>query len=570
MYAIGADVTHDCFHSFTMTAPNYATLPRALTRLRLWSPLASDEVPLVTDLILDKEDQLEDIESRIQVLEEELQMLKSRRDNICEDLLAHRALIAPIRNLPLDVLSEIFSFIRTGIDIRYMEEEHISSTRTESSFDEDAPNMVGITTIKAPPILLSHVCSAWNCLVNQSGFLWSKLSLELDISYDGVCSASCLQRAENALASVIGRSNNTPLYVTLNWFQAHDKTEPEVISILSLFFGHSHRWKTANLAVDRASKRQLCRPMPILEALSFSLWRIADNPKVEHFFCQAPSLQTVTLRSSYALSRSKLLEASRLHTLIVEVEEGRSSGLPSVSQAKDFLSQCRSLRSLSWNAALRNTTGGDERPIVLPITVLKGSLYIDHLLPHILLPSIETFDLEVSTPTQSAGSVLSVIQEEYRSFLTTLRVCDPGFLTSNGRPWLLLERSIRRMFIQLGSFPQLHTLILVQSGEQGSECSFTDIPQRFPKLKTLSYTVWSDELDWPAIFSDVVSLVKAFRSASAAASLEKVELRFPGHDLSEEQRSVLRDVQQNGLCLEVRDADGEIMTMLADASYNAN
>lgn len=70
-----------------------------------------------------QEDKLDRVEQRIQTLELELQTAQTLREGLREDLLAHRALTAPIRSLPLEVLSDIFSFLCTGITIRYVEDQ---------------------------------------------------------------------------------------------------------------------------------------------------------------------------------------------------------------------------------------------------------------------------------------------------------------------------------------------------------------------------------------------------------------------------------------------------------------
>jgi len=537
------------------------------TRLRLWSPPASHEVAVNTNAITEEELRLNAIESQITFLEREISRLRHQGDELRQSLDARRSLSAPIRSLPLELLSEIFSLLCKGIFIDYMEQREplVDDDESESFSEEDRDyETIGFSRIHATSAVLSQVCSTWNNILSNSTFAWSTISIHLGIEEDpplALIFAQDMRKIENALTCVLGRSEGLPLHVSLSYYQEGDaEITPEILSIFAHLLGHIHRWKTANLRLSIAPRdqqvlSQLCAPMLALETLSFSLNHLASTSEangINNFFCQTPVLRTVTFSCPQAFQRSKLMWAN-LHTIEIEIP-GRGTQMPSISYVKSILSQCKALRSLTWNTILYTPEDSDIYPVVLPITTFKGNRDTVAFLPHVVLPDINTFDLTIPYAHSDASeSVLPGGLDGYRSIITSLHVT-PGF---EGGGY-----SVETMFSRLGSFPALNSLKVGQYNVQdGLACDFSEMPRRLPKLKELSYRI-SGEVSTSAL-GDVLSLVEAFKRPTGVEtslgnfpSLRIVHLHFLTAYLDEEQRSMLRAIRDRRLCLEVRDDSG--------------
>jgi len=156
-------------------------------RQRTWSPLAAEEIPVVVNAVSDASDRLDAIDSRIQSLEEELNRLQIQKDVTRRHLDAHRSLQAPIRSLPLELLSEIL-FLCTDTLISYQEDKNpIEDTLDPASdsepYDDDIEYLTtGTTDIYIPQVTLSKVCSTWNSVIDASTYAWSNISFTIQLS----------------------------------------------------------------------------------------------------------------------------------------------------------------------------------------------------------------------------------------------------------------------------------------------------------------------------------------------------------------------------------------------------
>lgn len=525
-------------------------LPSALhTRLRQWSPLTSNELSFIRDAVGNLKKDLDRSESRIRSLTEELRQLERERDGLRERLGTHQALMAPIRTLPFELLSEIFYLVCDDIDLSYSESEAYGSNYSGC-------RIVSNTVLSIPPLVLSQVCSTWNGLVNHGTSMWSKLSLSFALMTYQVKDDSFItgmQRIGYALACIFSRAGNAPLGVHLGCYndRSEKELEPDLRFVLARFLGQKHRWKSTSICFTPKSPIQLCGPMPALETLKFSVGsapRAAAplDAQVGHIFLEAPALRTVTFCSFEAFSRTRIFWAS-LHTLAFEIPDHEAE--LSSSQLMAVLMQCKSLRTLIWSARMGQMRS-DHEPVILPVTSLVAGLTADYLLPHVALPNIQ--NLTITVPNRNG---LTSVQERFRDMITTLELSGPGDFTEP-------------MLAQLGSFPEVQTLIVAHVGRGGLTCDLQEIPLRFPKLKFLSYKITASASYFHSILSRVVRLIKAFEQSRDGSGgfpsqkiysvLQKVELQgFEYESLSEEQQLMLRGVTDSGLVLEVPGKGGK-------------
>ena len=278
------------------------TLFDAHARQRTWSPLSSHETVLVNAELSKASDQVNELESLMLSPEQEFHKLKAQKDKLLRHFHVHQSLLAPIRSLPLEILSEIF-YHCTRIDIAYVEDRML-----EMATD--------VTTRSDVPVAaLSQVCSTWNIALANSLYAWSTICLSIhleDVSPPPRISIDEARKVEQTLARAVSRSGRSPLFISITCSQLQS-TKPmrkEQRCILDLLLDQCHRWKTANIILDINSKDdwilpKLSRHIPILHSLTFFLEMTVDTDEEEPLgasgsFSDAP----ISTPCHFQLSRS--------------------------------------------------------------------------------------------------------------------------------------------------------------------------------------------------------------------------------------------------------------------------
>ncbi|KAF7363710.1 hypothetical protein MSAN_01028800 [Mycena sanguinolenta] len=128
----------------------------------------------------------------------------------------HRALISPWRQLPTEILSEIFLF----------------TLNYRGDFDADEP----WNDDRAGTLRLCRICAAWRVIALRTPALWNTLSVRL-LDPQGPL---------EWVSIWLARSRSIPVYLQLLW---DSEALPEDInSVMSVFASHLHH--TAELAID--------------------------------------------------------------------------------------------------------------------------------------------------------------------------------------------------------------------------------------------------------------------------------------------------------------------------------
>ncbi|THU97278.1 hypothetical protein K435DRAFT_754194 [Dendrothele bispora CBS 962.96] len=183
--------------------------------------------------ILDARLQLEQCEASIKlansIIEEQkakLFELKRRKQTLEHTIEGYQSLDAPIRQLPLEILQEIFEFV--GVS-----EGHILIFKSGDNFPDEL-------TTRIPPLCLSHVCSAWRSLSLSTPGLWTTIEAILDSWNTSSIFDFILRNSQN---------QNTPLDITLRmssgvrWWSSSDSGIIPLRSITA----HSHRFRQLTL-----------------------------------------------------------------------------------------------------------------------------------------------------------------------------------------------------------------------------------------------------------------------------------------------------------------------------------
>lgn len=222
--------------------------------------------------VVDADPVLESLEERIAHCQYRLERLARDCEETRDSLETHRALLSPIRQLPLEVLEEIFLHC-------VKDQEFLTPTP------------------QTPPLLLSSICKLWRGVAHSSPQLWSSISITLS-------GESCIPNL--SLVKVwIERSGSSPLSFHLSQQGSGDTTadsfsNPSVT--LGLFVSHHARWRRVHL--------------------EYKDWRIETGlgklPKDASF----PMLESIYLKRGYWVERADmegistmLSTAPRLHSV---------------------------------------------------------------------------------------------------------------------------------------------------------------------------------------------------------------------------------------------------------------
>jgi hypothetical protein len=228
------------------------------------------EIPLIKALIQQKIEAIDSIDKGIKDLEGSLALLKAQREVNKVFIQNHRAMIAPVKQLPPDILSTVFLACLPPVEL------------TEASM---TPNH--------PAVVISHVCRQWRCLAFDTPLLWSRIQLflpwvnpqpyhhlyqETPVNDEEVAALfdSAVQRLYEMATIWLARSKGCPLSISMEaseggaglYILPHMRTVISLIlksleRLVDLLHGESQRWEQVRFrfAIDGSnpSKSQLSR-----------------------------------------------------------------------------------------------------------------------------------------------------------------------------------------------------------------------------------------------------------------------------------------------------------------------
>ncbi|SJL12576.1 uncharacterized protein ARMOST_16004 [Armillaria ostoyae] len=179
------------------------------------------DISLVKSVILAVEGDIQSIDDQLNHLEALKIRLLAERSHAAAELTNYRSLIAPVRRLPNEILSEIFSL-----------------TCTDMSDSIDA--------IKGPPWVLSHVCSLWRSICLSSPRLWSTVAIPP--------MNSKRYHVADILGSYLDRSHGLSLNLYLDARASTERVDVDRdgrhTSILRILHPHMSRWHKLVLCCD--------------------------------------------------------------------------------------------------------------------------------------------------------------------------------------------------------------------------------------------------------------------------------------------------------------------------------
>ncbi|KAJ7206762.1 hypothetical protein GGX14DRAFT_636897 [Mycena pura] len=238
--------------------------------------LRSNDVPLdseavvIRSIVSDGEDRIRALDAHVLHLQATLAQLSQRRDETVEHLRVHRAILSPVRRVPMELVCTIFEMA-------------------------SAQNRVKFGT---PPWQLGFICRSWRQYALSCPLLWSSVT----VPHCPGWYQSETQQLLSKLRTQLSRATNASLDIYWSW---SCNNEPDS-RLLDLIFPHSNRWRNVTFHVN-CSNCRLDWLLPIsgkldqLETLEVENFGATIFPDV---FTTARNLRRVVLTPSQSSSRS--------------------------------------------------------------------------------------------------------------------------------------------------------------------------------------------------------------------------------------------------------------------------
>ncbi|KAJ7680993.1 hypothetical protein DFH06DRAFT_433882 [Mycena polygramma] len=260
-----------------------------------------EELVQIKELLIEPCQRLKHLDDEIAAMQRTLDKLAEERGTLSAYVNAHRALMSPIRRLPLDLIEEIF----------------VACIPTHRNC---------VMSAEEAPVLLGRICSLWRAISLSTPRLWCTLHIvEPTRPYNpapGLYDAKVAQRLEIA-NTWLQRSGKCPLSISLESNLDHGITPPLTPSpsppstylFMDVLMPYASRWKHLHLVIPSTALETLSHlaeaDVPLLQSL-----KIVQRPHQPHNNAHS------------ALSQSGILHAPNLTQFSFLGSNINSSDLP--------------------------------------------------------------------------------------------------------------------------------------------------------------------------------------------------------------------------------------------------
>ncbi|KAJ7205959.1 hypothetical protein GGX14DRAFT_457762 [Mycena pura] len=253
---------------------------------------------------------LKRLDDEIAEMQRAIDKLTEERNRVAAYVSAHRALLSPVRTLPLDIIQEIFS----------------ACLPTDRNC---------VMSASEAPVLLGRICSSWRAISLSTPSLWANIHIAE--------STSPPTRIE-IFKTWLSRSGHWPLSISLEGSTSEWTMVPFIEAIISF----AHRWQHIRLAVSEVALKVLGRLTPTDVPILRSLW--LNN------FCFSPGFDWSQLEILCAANISRLgisgsqIKAEALSLRwdqLTELDIGDTSWHPhlTIEAILEMISKCSRLQS---------------------------------------------------------------------------------------------------------------------------------------------------------------------------------------------------------------------------------
>ena len=387
----------------------------------------------VNRAIEDAKVNLSTIDEEILALQESLARLQSRRTQVEEYIATHQAVLAPIRRLPPEILSEIFLFAAAEATISWPHVQPVGDAKSMSGNGACDANTV--------PWRLGAVCSLWRATLVSLPKLWSTIYLRISpgILPHGVGTQELTRRVLRFLDTCLARAGNELISFTLEYqtgASSHEDPSRELVcAALVRLVEASERWASVKLDLENLfSFHSLLAPaldrVPNIHTLylaSSGQCTTAPRPwHAIHAFHSAPRLRNLTLVRISHPTHHLHLPWNQLKTL-------RSQGSHfHEGEFTRLLKQCEGLEELKTedervlDMALTTALIGTSLPqpnaspavttstapnsaVYLPqlrsLTIINKGSYISRIFQLLTAPSLTSLSIHSRTPYSAEHTI---------------------------------------------------------------------------------------------------------------------------------------------------------------------
>lgn len=275
----------------------------------------------------------DELRSNIIDLDRQIADLVRTRQGLSEDLAAYQALIFPARNLPQDIIREIFAHCMPS------DPQHASCSLND--WRSGSEHMLPIS------IRLSNVCRWWRSVALQAPELWSCFTISP--------LPRCPKHSSDVVRMWLNRSGTMPLHIVILGSEHMPDFFTDTFSQISL---HLKRWcsfRLLNVQISLISAfHVLCSDdVPLLRSVHIALKspRTRGHSQPWHnelsFLNAAPALHSVFLNPPYGSTGLPTLpwhQLTRLNT------DSPFEPLINEDALVDILSQCTRLEHFSFDS----------------------------------------------------------------------------------------------------------------------------------------------------------------------------------------------------------------------------
>ncbi len=362
---------------------------------------------------------LKELEVRIVDLPRYHAVLDAERRDLQRCLAAHQAILSPVRQVPAEVLMQIFSYT------------------IEDTYD--------VLHVESGPWVLTHVCRSWRAVALACPELWTSLLLPWEDLHPHV--AGPLHLLDMALS----RSKERPLSISFT----PERATPGVKFFCQRLLLEAQRWKCARIYIPNNVYDCFTKleggSLPHLETLDLVIDLNTAHKEAPTFFAafeSAPLLHDVTISGTQPLSAGRLPSA-RLPWK--QMRRFCTEHICSIDHLLEILANTPSLRALDL-LCLKWHYPKYAEALGVHESVQSLRLWDPRLLDYLVLPAVECVELELDEKDKYAAALGKFVRRSE---------CAPRKLVlRNGRPSERLDA--------LRSVPTLEHLVL-DEGFHGRE-----------------------------------------------------------------------------------------------------
>ncbi|KAK7024911.1 F-box domain-containing protein [Favolaschia claudopus] len=202
------------------------------------NPPAEHDFPALREFVARGSARRAVLDSKISPLKAELDKLLEERNALDVEIRKHEGAISPLRHLPTEILSLIFTY----------------AVHPAEPFSFFAYQLSSFMDMKSGPLPLSAVCSRWRRIALSQSSLWTFFPLNFQ---EELPESVPFEEVLSAVKIHVDRSRNAPLSLAFFAFYEYGLTELER-QVLDLLTPHVARWEEVVFHGTPAMYESLC------------------------------------------------------------------------------------------------------------------------------------------------------------------------------------------------------------------------------------------------------------------------------------------------------------------------